>query len=116
MPAIMQDGKYVGYVATDLREAAKTLRDLLKEKAPDTTVLRINDGEIDKGCYHIELREDHTFLCRVLPDGVVYIAKAYFNNTEELFGDSEELSERRAVGVCQTAINFYQSPVDEPLN
>lgn len=116
MPAIMQDGKYVGYVAVDLREVAKTLHDLLKAKAPDTSVLHITDDDEDKGRYHIELNGDHTLLYRVLPDGMVYIAKAFFNGTEELYGDDQGLTERRAVGVYQGAINFYQSSPAEPLN
>lgn len=114
MPVITRDGEYVGYVAMDLREAAKTLHDLLKEKAPDISVLHITDEDEDQGRYHIEFNQDHSFLYRVLPVGTLYIAKAYTNDTEELFGDNQELTERRAVNVYRDAINFYQTPAAEP--
>lgn len=101
-----KEPKQVPYVAKDLPPVAKEFHDKITSQFPSGSVIHIATDQ--KGYrYHVEIWEDHTLLYFVQPDGLTYIAKAFFNGTCNFYGDSEEACDKRAAKVYQGALQYY---------
>jgi hypothetical protein len=113
MPVILKDGVYAGDDAVNLRHVAKAFnREMEKHKNP-FSVIKIEDGDADGGRYQIERTVDYVWIYRVLPAGMLYIAKAYTNGTEQIYGDSEALGEELAVSILMDLIKNMNQIVSQ---
>lgn len=96
------------FVAKAFPGVAKAFHDLISSKFPSGSVIHIQADPPDANRYHIEIWDDHTLLYYVQPDGMTYIAKAFFDGRVGFYGDSEEACEKRAVAIYKGALEYYQ--------
>ena len=104
MPVILEDGKYAGYDAVELRAAVKTFNDLMTERNKPFAVIKIEDGQPDGGRFQIERTVEHVLIYSVLPVGLLYIAKMSIDGTEEIYGDDQTIGEAFAVDILNDVI------------
>lgn len=98
----------VGHVALHLPKIADAFHKLIITQFPSGSVIRIEPSPPENGRYHIEIWDDHTLLYYVQPDGMTYIAKAFFDGRVGFYGDSEAACEQRAVTVYKGALEYYR--------
>lgn len=104
----MFDEKAVDEQEVIVRERFMALNKRYRDKYHDGGVIVINsDADGDGGRYHIEMNAGNVFLYRVLPTGMLYIARVNFDGPVELFGDDMVLTAKRAISIVTTLLDDF---------
>lgn len=110
----MFDDKEIALQENVVRERMETLKKRYRAKFNDNGVIQIrSDADGDGGRYHIEINRTNVFLYRVLPTGMLYIARSNVNYVVELFGDDMVMTAKRAISIIDSLLVDFDKITQE---